>query len=99
MLWTFIFIAIIALEITAVSWISNDDPALGIGITDTMQYMAWATAAVWAVVHLGLWVHVRCRVLPNEAKKAKELQGPHKKWSRSDRTPPLIPTRPRMTQV
>ena len=69
---TFAFIAVVGAEIVGIKWIierHTDDTEDN--VANLMEYASYVDLGLWFVLHLSLFLYVKCKVIPSEMKKIK----------------------------
>jgi len=72
---TFGYISIVAAEIVGIQWITARHATPEDGeVADLFEYAAYVDLALWFVMHLTLFLYIKCAVIPFELKKIKSTK-------------------------
>jgi hypothetical protein len=71
-LGTFGYISLVAAEVVGINWVTarhtdNTEEE----VADLMEYAAYVDLALWLVMHLSIFLYIKCKVIPFELKKIK----------------------------
>jgi hypothetical protein len=71
-LGTFGFISVVGAEVVGINWVTaRYTDATEQEVADMMEYAAYINLGMWFIMHLTLFIYIKCKVIPSELKKIK----------------------------